>query len=184
MASITRAQAIQTLEDGQRRLEALFDQLTDDQLVRPATIGGGDWSAKDLMGHAARWNEIAIEALASWRDGAMPWIEGQWSGGVDQVNADNYELSRYESVDRARSRLRQSHDALVGAIRAMSHEEWHSTAPYETERRSWLGMLLGGITGAPKRAFGHAFAHLGDLEAYVAGVKELRHTPDVSGGRT
>jgi hypothetical protein len=178
MASITPEQAIQTLEDGQRQLEALFAQLSEEQLVQPATIGGGDWSAKDLMGHIARWNEIAMEALASWRDGQMPWIEGQWSGGVDKINAENYELSRDHPLERARGRLRQSNEALVGAIRDMGNEEWHSKAPYVTERRQWLGMLLGGITGAPQRAFGHAYAHLGDLEAYVASVKKVSRTPD------
>lgn len=178
MASITRLQAIETLEDGRRKLEALFAQLSEDQLSRPATIGGGDWSAKDLMGHLARWNEIAIEALASWRGGQMPWIEGQWSGGVDKVNAENYQASRDHSADQARVRLRQSHDALVGAIIGMSNDEWHSRAPYVTGRRQWLGMLLGGITGAPKQAFGHLFAHVGDLEAYVASVKHPTRTPD------
>jgi hypothetical protein len=174
MASITREQAIQTLEDGQEQLDALFAQLSPAQMGQPATIGGGDWSAKDLMGHIARWNEIAMDALESWRAGEVPWIEGQWSGGADKVNADNYAASRDDSVERARSRLRRSHEALLGAITNMSNEEWHSKAPYVTGRRQWLGILLGGITGAPKRAFGHAFAHLADLEAYVAGVKMPR----------
>jgi hypothetical protein len=174
MASITREQAIQTLEDGQEQLDALFAQLSPAQMGQPATIGGGNWSAKDLMGHIARWNEIAMDALESWRAGEVPWIEGQWSGGADKVNADNYAASRDDSVERARSRLRRSHKALLGAITDMSNEEWHSKAPYVTGRRQWLGILLGGITGAPKRAFGHAFAHLSDLEAYVAGVKMPR----------
>jgi hypothetical protein len=178
MASVTREQAIKTLEDGQRRLGALFSQLTDAQQVRPGTIGGGDWSAKDLMGHLARWNELAMESLESWRAAEVPWIEGQWSGGVDRVNADNYQASREHTLEHARDRLRQSHEALVGAIREMGDEEWHAKAPYVTGRRQWLGALLGGITGAPKRAFGHAFAHLDDLEAYVARIKQLRHTPD------
>ncbi len=29
-------------------------------------------------------------------------------------------------------------------------------------------MLLGSVMGAPKRPFGHAFAHLPDLEAFVS----------------
>ena len=179
MASITREQAIKTLEDGQSQLDVLFGALTDEQLSRPATIGDGEWSARDLMGHVARWNEIAIESLASWRAGEVPWIEGQWSGGADKINAENYEVSRDHSIEQARDRLRQSHDALVGAITEMADAEWHSKAPYVTGRRQWLGMLLGGVTGAPKRAFGHAFAHLGDLGTYVAGVKTPRTTPDV-----
>jgi hypothetical protein len=62
--------------------------------------------------------------------------------------------------------------ALVGAIREMDNAEWHSKAPYRAERRAWLGMMLGSITGAPKRAFGHAFAHLPDLERYVSALRQ------------
>lgn len=167
MASITREEALATLEDGQQKIDALVAQLSDEEQERPATIGGGDWSAKDLLGHIARWNEIAVEALAAWRKGERPEIEDVWGDGVDQLNAQNYERSKTDPPELARSRIRRSHDVLVGAIRDMGNAEWHSEAPYATERRSWLGMMLGSITGAPKRAYGHAFAHLPDLEKYI-----------------
>jgi hypothetical protein len=172
MASITREEALATLEDGQAQVEVLVAQLSDEEAARPATMGGGDWSAKDLMGHIARWNEIAIEALGSWREGERPGIEDVWGDGVDKLNAENYGRSKADSPERARSRLRRSHDALVGAIRDMDNAEWHSKAPYQTERRSWLGMMLGSITGAPKRAYGHAFAHLPDLEKYASELRQ------------
>lgn len=172
MASITREEALATLEDGQAQVEVLVAQLSDEEAARPATMGGGDWSAKDLMGHIARWNEIAIEALGSWREGERPGIEDAWGDGVDKLNAENYERSKADSPEQARSRLRRSHDALVGAIRDMDNAEWHSKAPYQTERRSWLGMMLGSITGAPKRAYGHAFAHLPDLEKYASELRQ------------
>ena len=172
MASITREEALATLEDGQAQVEVLAAQLSDEEAARPATMGGGDWSAKDLMGHIARWNEIAIEALGSWREGERPGIEDVWGDGVDKLNAENYERSKADSPEQARSRLRRSHDALVGAIRDMDNAEWHSKAPYQTERRSWLGMMLGSITGAPRRAYGHAFAHLPDLEKYASELRQ------------
>ncbi len=171
MASITREEALATLEDGQAKVEALVAQLSDEEAARPATIGGGDWSAKDLMGHIARWNEIAIEALGSWRKGERPSVEDVWGDGIDALNAENYERGKAASTEQARERLWRSHEALADAIRGMDNTEWHSKAPYETERRSWLGMMMGGITGAPKRAYGHAFAHLPDLKKYVS---ELR----------
>ena len=135
-------------------------------------MGGGDWSAKDLMGHLAHWNEIAIEALASWRKAERPEIEDVWGDGVDQLNAENYERGKADSTEHARDRMRRSHAALVGAIGEMDDVEWHSKAPYRTERRAWLGMMLGSISGAPKRAFGHAFAHLPDLERYVSALRQ------------
>ena len=69
MAAITREEAIAILEDGQRQIDALVARLTEEQLSTPNTIGGGEWSAKDLLSHVARWNEIAVEALMAWRAG-------------------------------------------------------------------------------------------------------------------
>lgn len=163
MASITREEAIEILEDGQHQIDGLVARLTAAQIGTPATIGGGEWSTKDLLSHVARWNEIALEVLVAWRQGKRPWIEDVWGDGIDRLNAENFELSRDLSAEQAHDRLRGSHDALVNAIRSMDKQEWHSGAPYSTERRSWLGLMLGSVTGAPKRPFGHAFGHLPDL---------------------
>ena len=178
MASITREDALATLEDGQSKLDQLLTQLSDEELSKPATMGGGDWSAKDLMCHVARWNELAVEAMEAWRRGEKPAIEDEWDGvdegemsGVDRINADNYDRSKDISPDGARLRMREAHAAITGAISGMDNAEWHSKAPYPTQRRGWLGMMMGSITGAPKLAYGHAFAHLPDLQAYVS---ELR----------
>ena len=103
--SITRDEALAMLEDGQQKVDALVAQLSDEEQERPATIGGGDWSAKDLLGHIARWNEIAIEALGSWRKGERPEIEDVWGDGVDRLNAQNYERSKADSPEQARERL-------------------------------------------------------------------------------
>jgi len=171
VASITREEALATLEDGQAKLDALLAQLSDEELSAPATMGGGDWSAKDLMCHLARWNELAIESLAEWRSGEKPAIEDQWDV-VDDLNADNFERSKDTSPDDARTRMSAAHAAIAGAIGDMDNAEWHSEAPYPTERRAWLGKLLVSITGAPKLACGHAFAHLPDLEAYVLELRK------------
>jgi len=96
-----------------------------------------------------------------------PAIEDSWDD-VDAVNAENYERSKADSPEQARERSTRAHEALAGAIREMDNAEWHSESPCATERRAWLGMLMGSITGAPKSAYGHAFAHLPDLERYVA----------------
>ena len=68
MARATRQDAVAILEDGQDRLEALFARLSDERFVRRGTIGG-EWSAKDLMGHVAFWEEIALASLACWDRG-------------------------------------------------------------------------------------------------------------------
>lgn len=171
----SRQEALTVLADGGGEVDRLLARLSEDELTRPRTIGGGDWSAGDLLGHIAHWEELAVAAMAEWRAGRVPWIETVFGaddvdGAVDNVNAENARRSAGKGLDELRARAAAAHAALLAAITDMSDEEWASRAPYPTERRRTLGELLGSVTGAPKRAFGHAFAHLDDLRAYVSEV--------------
>jgi hypothetical protein len=169
--AMTQAEAVATLEDGQRQLDTLLAALDDDQLARPATIGGGDWSAQDLLAHIAFWEEIALRAVAEWRAGQPPWIENVFrEKRVDEVNAENQQRSREMSLAAVRRRASTAHQELIRLVAGMTAAEWTARAPFQTDRRENLGMMLASITGAPRRGFGHVFAHLPDLEAYVATV--------------
>ena len=169
----TRDDAISTLEEGRTAVDDLFGRLTDDQAARSGTIGGGDWSAKDLVAHLETWEAIALQALGEWRDGVVPSIEetfAKGSDGVDALNAERYEAKLALTVSEVRAQAAQTHRQLLEEIRHMDDDEWTSRAFYETERRRRLGELLAGILGAPKRPFGHAFAHIPDLRSYVESV--------------
>jgi hypothetical protein len=170
-----RGDARATLDEGHEALEALFARLSNEQMETPATIGGGDWSPKDLRGHIAFWEELAAEAASAWRDARRPGAEDIFAGGaeaVDAANARNYERTRAQSVDEVDTRARRAHADVLSLLDNLSDEEWASKAPYQTERRRTLGEMLGSILGAPTRPFGHAFAHLDDLRAYVDSVAD------------
>ena len=165
-----RAEARATLDEGHGALEALFARLSAEQMEQPATIGGGDWSAKDLRGHIAFWEELAAEAAGAWRAGRRPEAEEIFVNdvaGVDAANARNFEQTRAQTLEAVDARARKAHADVLSLVDTLSEEEWASKAPYETERRRTLGTMIGGILGAPKRPFGHALAHVDDLRAYV-----------------
>jgi hypothetical protein len=170
VARTTREEALATLREGHRRINELLDQVSEDDLIRPGSIGGGDWSAKDLLGHVSTWEEAALEALAEWRQGLRPTIETEAfdsAEGVDRFNARTVEAKAKLSLAETRTEAERAHAALEHEIETMSDDEWTARAPYETERRRHLFELLGSVLGAPKRPFGHAFAHLPDLEAFA-----------------
>jgi Mycothiol maleylpyruvate isomerase N-terminal domain len=169
----TRADAIRELKDGHLAIAELFDRLTWDQVTRSATIGDGDWSALDLAGHIAFWEEIALATVSEWRQGVRPRVEEVFAegGGVDRVNAEDVERKRALPAADGLARAANTYGELVTEIEALSDREWKAKAPYPTEHRRRLGELLGSVLGAPKRPFGHPFAHLPDLEAYVASVR-------------
>ena len=177
MATPSRHEAISTLREGQEQLDELLARLSDEDLVKPATIGGGDWSAKDLVGHVASWEEVALTSLAEWRRGEMPGVErpgGPMTGssGVDAFNARAVEDKRRLPLQEVVRHARTTHQDLLEAIDGLSDEEWLAKAPYQgTDGRDrLLATLLGFLTAAPQRLFGHVFAHLPDLEAYVRSV--------------
>jgi hypothetical protein len=165
---MTREEALSTLEEGRAVVDVLLQRLSDEELARPRTIGGGEWSARDLVSHLAHWEELAQQAADDWRAGREPGIEEVFRNDrVDEVNADNVARSRDLTATQARERAARAHVTIVATIVTMSDEEWSRKAAYAARRRRTLGFLLASILGAPKRGFGHAFAHLPDLQAYV-----------------
>jgi uncharacterized damage-inducible protein DinB len=172
LAQPNREEALATLAEGQSLMAKLLSELTEEQFTRRASIGGGAWSAKVLLGHIALVEEIAVETLDAWRLGEEPQIEQTFTaGGVDAQNAWNEKRKAAWSAERVRSQAEDVHGRLVTEIGAMSDEEWRSKAPYATGRRKRLVTELGSVLGTPKQPFGHAFAHLPDLEAYVRSAR-------------
>lgn len=164
------------LQDGRDRVQELVSRLSEDEFTRPRTIGGGDWSAKDLLGHIATWEEVALRSLAEFQGGDVPWVEsneGPFSGpgtvNVDAFNARAIAENQRLSLEEVRARADRTHTELIEAIQGLTDEQWTARASYPTEldRRRRLVTLLGSVLGAPQRPFGHAFAHLPDLRAYV-----------------
>ncbi len=170
MPSPSPDEAVHTIEEGHARMRELLDGIRDEAMIRPGTIGGGDWSAKDLIGHLAAWEEIALEALGEWRSGRKPWIEDVFDkAGVDEVNARNQERIAGMGLAEVRSSAEETLRRLVEEIRGMTDEEWRQKTFYETDRRKNLGKLLGSILGAPRYPFGHIQGgHLRELEAFAA----------------
>ncbi len=172
MARPTRDEALTTLREGYDEIHRLLEGVSDEDLSRPRTIGGGEWSAKDLLGHVASWEEIALQALAEWRDGRRPAIEDVFtSHAVDRVNEENIAAKAPLPPDDVQIGAEETHHALIDVVEGMRDDEWNSRAPYPTERRETLGALLGSITGAPQRPFGHAFAHLHELRDFVESLR-------------
>jgi hypothetical protein len=176
----SREEAVSILEEGNARIEELLGGLPEADLIRERTIGGGEWSAKDLIGHLATWEEVALQALDEWRRREIPWVEGEngpfgpsGDQNLDTFNARTVEEKRRLSLEEVRRSSKETHQKLVTEITALSDEEWRAKAFYPTEggRRNRLVTLLGAILGAPKGPFAHGFAHIPDVEAFAASLQ-------------
>lgn len=157
---------MEILAHGHEAVAGLIARLGPNEFARPATIGGGDWSAKDLVGHLTSWEEHALEALAAWRRGEpAPIQRALRTPGLNAVNAENVALDQRRSPEQVRARFDEVYGRLVDEIRALPQATWDE--PPTTRSRRPLGVVLGGIVGGPDGEFAHASAHLPDLRAFV-----------------
>jgi len=164
----SRQEAIAALDAGRAAVDALTARLSDDEIERRATLGGGDWSVKDLLGHLASWEEYAVEAVEAHRAGRMAWVEAT-PLDVDDLNAEAVEAKAGPSLPDIRREAETTHAHLIDLIEDMPDAEW--SAPTMSQDSSGnprtLGALLGVITGSAAGPFRHVDAHLADLEGVV-----------------
>ncbi len=167
--AITRDQAVGILHDGYERLWGRLSGLPDADVTRPATLGGGDWSVQDLIGHLAAWEQRALDAIDRWR-GDAPVEVMAGVAAVDAFNARHLEATRARTVSEVREDARVIHEELIEQLHALSERDWRSLVTMSNGRRHRLGTLVGGITGGPGGSFRHVWAHLPDVEAFVGSL--------------
>jgi uncharacterized damage-inducible protein DinB len=168
MTEPSPAEAAAILEEGQTAVDRLAARVPDEEAVRRNAIGGGEWSLKDLLGHLAHWEELAFETISRARaDGAITRVA---LGDVDEENAKDVARKLDWPLDRVWNEASSTHEKLLAEIRSTSEEDWNRALPFDGGGERTLGGMLGSVLGAPGRPFGHAWAHLRDLEEYVSSL--------------
>lgn len=159
----SRSEAIEIIRSSRARLEALIAALSDDETAAPATLGGGDWSIKDLLGH-----------LASWEERALPWLESSDAADTrsfaptDEFNAAEVEKKAGWSLSDVRDESARVHQRLLRSIEDLDDDTWLAEVPIPGHDPVARGFLVGMIlAGDEHGAFAHDLAHLNDVDAYV-----------------
>jgi hypothetical protein len=163
----TTTEALDTFERGYREITAELRRLPAEHMTTTG-IGGGRWSPKDLLGHLALWHEIALRSVGEVRRGQRPWIVGVFADPGPGPNDDELAARAGWSLDRARDAFEGSYAEVVSMLRAIDDQEWRRPVDGWTEEPAALGGLLGVVLGTDGLPFGHAYAHLPELTAFVA----------------
>ena len=164
---IKRDEAARLLEEQHAELVTLFEELDPDAFVRRGTMGGGEWSAKDLAAHLGSWEEFSLEAIDGSRRGERPTIEDLYQIRTgDQINEQ--EAARFLDAEATvvLARFEDLHRRLMSEIAAMSDGEWAAEYAFDPDDDT-LGERIGSLLGSDDGRFTHASAHLPDLRAYV-----------------
>ena len=162
-----REGSIATLDDGHRQIQSLVDRLEPNSITRRRTIGGGDWSVKDLLAHITTWEELALEAITAWRSGKREPMRAELRAvGIDAFNAERAARKSGMPLEQVLEAFGYVHGRLIDEMRTMP--EWDRVPPGRRTRT--CGYAIGSITGGPGGGFRHAWAHLGDLRDYVGSL--------------
>jgi len=167
MAMLTRAEALEILRSSRARTEALIEGLAEAQLTTRASLGGGNWSIKDLIGHLAGWEELALAQITAKRP---PHLTGTFSS-ADELNAAEIERKRNWSLAKVRKDAERVRTALLQEIESMDDERWMSKIQFG-KGRSALGLVLARtLVGGRHGPFAHDLAHFYDLERSVRSLR-------------
>lgn len=164
----TRDDAVRLLEEQHAELAGLFAELEEDAFVRRGTIGGGDWSAKDLAAHIGIWEAFAVEAMDAFGRGERPAFEDRFTdpGGGDRVNDEGVRRFLDTPAPDVLARFEDLHRRVIAAIGSTSDEAWTADYPFDPDDET-LGDRIGSLLGSDDGGFTHDSAHLPDLRAYV-----------------
>jgi hypothetical protein len=158
----TQVRATADLERLDRQYQDLLTALVDADWERPGTIGGGDWSLRDLVGHIMSWEEIALGAIsAAEANRPPPWPKGD----IDEINRVMVARQGQLPLDELRQRATRTHAQLMLAISELPPATWVMRVGDDPPLE--LGELVGQMLGAGDHLFGHLTAHLGDLRSFA-----------------
>ena len=168
----TRDEAIRLLEDQHADVANLFGELGPEAFASRGTIGGGEWSAKDLAAHLGSWEAFALEVLEAFGRGERPAIEDEFAvaGATDRLNAREEQRFLDAPPDEVMARFEDLHERIVDRAAAMSDQEWSAPYPFDPDDET-IGDRVGSLLGSDAGRFRHASAHLPDLRAYVASIR-------------
>jgi hypothetical protein len=166
---IGREDAIRLLEEQHAEVATLLAALDDGAFVRRGTIGGGEWSAKDLALHLGSWERFALEVLERFGRGERPSIEDAFGqdGATDRLNEGEVNLHLDVEPGEARARFEEHHRRVVEAIAALDDAAWAAEYPFDPDDAT-VSDRVGSLLGSDAGGFTHATAHLEDLRGYVA----------------
>ena len=116
---MNREQLIERVDGRWRSFVQAARGLPADVLSAPGAVG--DWSAKDLMGHLAVWEEESLAALALIADGRRPPRYARF-GGIDAFNDMKWREFRDTPLADIQRWSQESHLRLLDYLTGVPEE--------------------------------------------------------------
>ena len=129
-ASVDKARALELLDVEHAAVQALIDELSDEEMTRPNTIEYGLYSGqecafKDLLAHLLTYEAYAIEAIDAWKRGEKHWISDAMRDPAQsrKVHFEGIDCRRENALSDTLAEWERTKSGLMQAIGALTDAE-------------------------------------------------------------
>jgi len=102
------------LDESRRELASAIQGLPEDKMSVPLA---GDWSAKDIMGHIASWDEFTASDLRRIGRGRLPCLAAFREPEVDSWNAFLIRPRKLFPLPQIRAEFEEARGEMVAALK-------------------------------------------------------------------
>ncbi len=125
---MTRAEILAQINQAHANLVAAFAGIPDDVMTTQPVIDW--WTLKDVLGHIAMWQQVAIQFIDEFQRGGVPTPLGLADDdALDAYNKRGAALRRDWSLARARAEFDTSFRDLVAAVEPLSDANLNQPLP-------------------------------------------------------
>lgn len=120
---MTRSEMIQAIQAHHSQLLALLEGVSEEILGKRPVVGW--WTIKDLLGHIAVWEQVAIRFISEYqRDGTPQPLGIATDEQINAMNKREVVIRRDWTLARVRAEFDTTYRHLLAAIESLRDEDW------------------------------------------------------------
>lgn len=125
---MTRFEILQTIKEHHAQLLAALEGFSEEAMTKHPLVEW--WTIKDLLGHIAMWEQVAIQFIAAYKQTGAPKPLGMDNDdAIDAQNKREATIRRDWSLARVRAEFDAAHRDLIAAIESLSDADLAKQLP-------------------------------------------------------
>lgn len=164
---MNRTELLAIVEDAWGQLDQAIVGLDDAALIQPGVVE--QWSVKDLLGHVAARDEVALGHIEQWRRGETP--TGMGGAALDDFNAAQADRRAAWSLAQVQEDAASIRQRLSTALHALTDDDWIAVAG-AGNRQAPLGDWVGNALSSSTQG-NHAAEHAQHIREWRAARGDL-----------
>jgi hypothetical protein len=125
---MTRDELLKKIEQTHDDFVGTLTDLSEDTMTKRPVIDW--WMIKDLLGHIAMWQQVALQFIAEYKQDGSPQPLGLADdAAIDAYNKRGVELRRDLPLAKVRAEFDAAHRDLVAAVKTLSDDDLNKALP-------------------------------------------------------